>query len=348
MTQPGPCYIVTGGCGFIGSNVAATLEGLDGTCHVLVIDSFRSGTFQTLVDSCTRITGEPFRGEVLPESVESLDWPSIFVERRPAAVFHLGAITDTTIDDESDMIRQNAGDSWRLLLETAADAEVPLVYASSAATYGTPPETNERVAFAEASAGRPNNVYGFSKWMMESAHRRLSAERVAAGEPQPWVIGLRYFNVFGPGESGKAGMASMAFQLARQLFDGDRPRLFADGAQTRDQVPVQDIVGLTLAAAGLGERIDPRPGVYNAGSGVPTTFEEVAEAVRRGMGVSGTDRPTEYFEMPAHIARFYQSFTLADMSAAKAGLGFEPRHPPQEAIATYAAMLAKEWASSER
>ena len=348
MTSPGPCYIVTGGCGFIGSNVAATLERQDPTCHVLVIDSFRSGTFGTLVESCDRINGSPFRGEVLPESVETLEWPSVVIERRPAAIFHLGAITDTTVDDESDMIRQNAGDSWRLLLETAADAEIPLVYASSAATYGTPPEVNSRSAFAEDSAGKPNNVYGFSKWLMETAHRRFIAERLAAGEPEPWIVGLRYFNVFGPGEAGKGSMSSMAYQLARQVFDGGRPKLFRDGSQIRDQVPVQDIVGITLAAAGLGERLDPVPGVYNAGSGTPTTFEDVAESVRKGLGIATGDRTTEYFDMPPHIARFYQSFTLADMSAAKQGLGFEPRHPPHEAIASYAAMLAEQWSMAER
>ena len=340
MRLPGPCYIVTGGCGFVGSNLVATLQQQQPGCHVLVVDSLRSGTYSLLVESCARIAGEPFTGEVLPESVEALDWPSLFVERRPSAVFHLGAITDTTVDDEGDMIRQNAGDSWRLLLETAADAEVPLVYASSAATYGTPPEVSERVAFKEGSAGMPNNVYGFSKWLMETAHRRLVSERIAAGEPEPWIVGLRYFNVFGPGESAKGKMASMAYQLAKQVIRGDRPRLFADGSQTRDQVPVADIVRITLAGAGLGDRPDPVPGVYNAGSGTPTSFEQVASAVRRGVGLADEQRPTEYFEMPEHIARFYQSFTLADMTKAKHGLGFEPINDPQEAIASYAALLA--------
>lgn len=341
MNQPGPCYIVTGGCGFIGSNLVATLQKRDPSCHVLVIDSLRSGTYATLIESCSRIAGEPFRGEVLPESVETLDWTSVFVERRPAAVFHLGAITDTTVDDEGDMLRQNAGDSWRLLLETAADAEVPLVYASSAATYGTPPEVEARTAFKEDSAGMPNNVYGFSKWLMETAHRRFAAERMAAGDPEPWVVGLRYFNVFGPGEGGKGSMASMAYQLTQQMLGGERPKLFTDGSQTRDQVPVSDIVGITLAGAGMGSKNDPVPGVYNAGSGVATSFEDVAVAVRQGLGIGENERPTEFFEMPEHIARFYQAFTLADMTRAKHGLGFEPIHPPREAIATYAAMLAE-------
>jgi ADP-L-glycero-D-manno-heptose 6-epimerase len=333
--------VVTGGCGFVGSNLVATLQRNDPSCHIVVIDSFRTGSHAVLVEACERIAGGPFAGEVIPEGVEHFDWPSIYVERRPAAVFHLGAITDTTIDDEAVMIRENAGDSWRLLLETAADAEVPLVYASSAATYGTPPEVAERRAFEEPSAGQPENVYGFSKWLMECAHRRLTAERQAAGEPAPWIVGLRYFNVFGLGESSKGSMASMAYQLTQQVLSGGRPRLFADGSQTRDQVPVEDIVSITLAAAGLGERKDPEPGVYNAGSGRGTTFEEVASAVRRGLGVSDAECPTEYFEMPAHIAAFYQSFTLADMSRTKRGLGFTPGLEPADAIASYATHLAE-------
>jgi ADP-L-glycero-D-manno-heptose 6-epimerase len=135
-------------------------------------------------------------------------------------------------------------------------------------------------------------------------------------------------------------MASMAYQLTRQVIAGGRPKLFADGTQIRDQVPVEDIVGITLAGAGLGSRPDPAPGVYNAGSGVATTFEQVASAVRAGLGVSGPDRPTEFFEMPASIAAFYQSFTLADMASAAEGLGFRPAHHPVEAVQRYARYLA--------
>ncbi|MEO1584630.1 MAG: NAD-dependent epimerase/dehydratase family protein [Planctomycetota bacterium] len=342
MTDIAPTYIVTGGCGFIGSNLVATLQRERPGCHVVIIDPIRTGSHALVIEACTRIAGEPFRGEVLPDSVDDIDWPGLIVERRPAAIFHLGAITDTTVDDEAAMIRENAGDAWRLLLEIAAEAEIPLVYASSAATYGTPSEVADQQPFRETSAGSPNNVYGFSKWIMEQAHRRVAAERVAEGQADPGIIGLRYFNVFGPGEAAKGHMSSMAYQLARQVIAGDRPRLFTDGTQTRDQVPVEDIVGLTLAAAGIGGRPDPIPGVYNAGSGRPTSFEQIAQAVRKGLGLSDAERPTEYFPMPDHIAAFYQSFTLADMSEAERALGYQPRHEPAEAIARYAAWLAEE------
>jgi ADP-L-glycero-D-manno-heptose 6-epimerase len=337
-----PTYIVTGGCGFVGSNLVGALHRDRPGSRVVVIDSFRTGSFARLVESCRRVAGMPFQGEIIPESVTEVDWGVLVAEERPEAIFHLGAITDTTLHDEGEMIRQNAGEAWRELLGVAAESQTPLVYASSAATYGTPPEAEQRRPFAETSAGHPSNVYGFSKWLMECAHRRVAAERVAAGEPEPWIVGLRYFNVFGPGESSKGPMASMAYQLTRQLLGGGRPRLFADGAQSRDQVPVEDIVGITLAAGGIGGRGRPVPGVYNAGSGRATSFEAVASAVRDGLGLSERERPTEFFEMPASIAAFYQDFTCADMTRAARGLGFTPRHDPAEAIARYARFLAEQ------
>ncbi|MEM1072192.1 MAG: NAD-dependent epimerase/dehydratase family protein [Planctomycetota bacterium] len=334
-------YLVTGGLGFIGANLVATLQRERPGSTCVVIDSARTGTFANLVEACARISGEPFLGEVIPESVDAVDWASLIVETRPAAVFHLGAITTTTHEDESEMIRENAGESWHELLRIAGEGEVPLVYASSAATYGTPPQAARGEPFPESSAGTPDNVYGFSKWLMETAHQRYQQDREEAGLDPAWVIGLRYFNVFGPGEEAKGSMASMARQLTRQILDGQRPRLFRDGSQARDQVPVEDIIGLTLAAAGIGGHATPIPGVYNAGSGRATTFDEVADAVRQGLGVNHGDRPTEYFEMPASIARFYQSYTCADMRSAIESLGYTPAHDPIERIRSYAAWLAE-------
>ena len=159
---------------------------------------------------------------------------------------------------------------------------------------------------------------------------------------EPRIVGLRYFNVFGPGEASKGGMASMAYQLAKRMLAGDRPRLFTGGEQARDQVSVHDVVGCTLAAAGLGATDRPRPGVYNLGSGRATTFNEVAEAVRDGLGLDAEAFAIEYFEMPAKVRAFYQDFTLADMTAAAEGLGWTPKHDPTEAIRTYASELAND------
>lgn len=339
MTTGSPTYIVTGGCGFIGSNVVAELQRRVPGAHVIVIDSMRTGSFECLVNACERHS-DTFQGEVLGQSIRDVFWPELLDRHEPEAVFHLGAITDTTVEDEAEMIEENAGETWPAMIESCVERDIPLVYASSAATYGTPQETHAKTPFPESSAGKPNNVYGFSKWLMEQAHARVTRECESAGLKKPWIVGLRYFNVFGPGESHKGKMASMALQLTSQILDGGRPRLFEHGEQARDQVSVHDIVGITLAGAGLGDRKDPEPGVYNAGFGRSTSFEEVASAVRRGLGIADEERPTEFIPMPANIRRFYQDFTCADMSRAEAGLGFKPSHDPAEAVSTYARWLA--------
>lgn len=342
-----PTYIVTGGAGFVGSNLVAALLAREPRPRVLVIDTFRTGTFANIVEACERRGVGAFDGEVIPESAVEIDWDSLVTRLLPDAVFHEAAITDTTLADEREMIRENA-EGFRGLLRECVRAGVPLVYASSAATYGSPPQARDRVPFPLQAAGRPNNVYGFSKWLMEVEHRRLAAERASRGEPAPWVVGLRYFNVFGPGEAAKGPMASMVYQLARQILEGRSPRVFADGSQARDQVYIDDVVDGTLAAAGLGARRDPVPGVYNLGSGVPTSFNQIIGALRGAMGVSEGDRATEYFDMPPAIRAFYQDYTCADMSATAAGLGWRPRWKPADAMSDYARRLRGASAPSAR
>ena len=331
-------FIVTGGCGFIGSNLVAQLLKQFAGSHVVVIDDLRTGSYANLVEACDRTGVGAFTGQLLPESVCDIDWHTLIDTHKPAAVFHLGAITDTTNANEADMLRVNAESFPPMILACAHRA--PLVYASSAATYGTPPQTAQRVAFPLEAAGKPNNVYGFSKWLMECHHRRLATQLTRDGR-SPHIVGLRYFNVFGPGEARKGKMASMAYQLTQQCLAGKRPRLFVDGSQARDQVYVGDVVDCTIAAAGLqqpaGRAITP--GVYNLGSGVATPFSAVADAVREGLTLKSGDREVEYFEMPANVRAFYQEFTLADMSMTAKGLGWKPSIAPLQAVREYAAWL---------
>lgn len=339
MTQAGRTFIVTGGCGFIGSNLVAELLKRFAGSHVVVVDDLRTGSYANVVEACERAGVGAFAGQLMPESVCDVDWHALVETHKPAALFHLGAITDTTNANEAEMMRVNSESFPPMVLACAG--RVPLVYASSAATYGTPPETARREAFALEAAGKPNNVYGFSKWMMECHHRRL-AKQLASGGREPHVVGLRYFNVFGPGEARKGKMASMAYQLAQQCQDGKRPRLFVDGSQARDQVYVGDVVDCTIAAAGLDGR-SVTPGVYNLGSGVATSFADVAEAVRQGLGLAKGDREVEYFEMPAAIRAFYQDFTQADMSMTTKGLAWKPATLATSAIAAYAKQLASDY-----
>ncbi len=330
-------FVVTGGAGFVGSNLAAALARRFPGAALVIVDDFRTGSFANIVEAFSRAELPPFAGDVASKPFDAFPWKSFFASWRVSAVFHEAAITDTTITDEPEMIRVNAEASAELM-GACAEADVPLVYASSAATYGTPAETRERRPFPLAAAGRPNNVYGFSKWLMECHHRGMNE---AADRP-PAVVGLRYFNVFGPGEARKGKMASMVYQLARQMLEGKRPRLFADGTQARDQVYVDDVVDCTIAAAGLDGEKRPVPGVYNVGSGVATSFNEIASAVRRGLGLGEGELPAEYFEMPASVRAFYQDFTCADVSETLRGLGWRPRWKPSDAVARYAAIIKAE------
>ncbi|MEM1331576.1 MAG: NAD-dependent epimerase/dehydratase family protein [Planctomycetota bacterium] len=330
------CYIVTGGGGFIGSGLCAELALRRPDAEIVVVDDFRSGSYANLVDMHEYRGIGPFVGEVIPASIEEIDFTELFVAKRPSAVFHMGAITDTTVDDERAMLEVNS-ETFGPMLETCIEAETPLVYASSAATYGTPPQAGEHTPFPVSAAGRPNNVYGFSKWLMEALHRRLTTAR-----PDAHVVGLRFFNVFGPGEARKGKMASMPYQLAQRMLAGDRPRLFSHGEQQRDQVWVGDVIDCCLHAAGMGGRGPGQitPGVYNLGSGRPTSFNDIVEALREGMGITEAESQIEYFEMPASVRAFYQDFTLADMSETKSGLGWSPPSDPPQRIAEYGRWLA--------
>lgn len=327
-------FLITGGAGFVGSNLAAALTARDPSCEIIIVDDFRSGSCANIVEAYARAGLPAFSGVVLPISIEDLDYEALLDAADFGAVFHLAAITDTTVKDEAEMIAVNTT-PMMAIMQACVAAGVPLVYASSAATYGTPREAADRKPFALASAGSPNNVYGFSKWLLECEHRRFAQSCGA----QPQIVGLRYFNVFGPGESRKGKMASMVYQLTQNMLDGKRPKLFAPGDQSRDQVSIDDIVSCTMAAAGLLGKSAPVPGVYNAGSGVATSFNEIVAGVRSALGISEKELPTEYFEMPADIRVFYQDWTCADLSANKAGLGWEPAHKPRIAIERYAAFL---------
>lgn len=324
-----PCFIVTGGAGFIGSNLVAALLSQEPRAHIHVVDSLRTGSYANIIEACERARVPVFSGAIIPCSHHEVSWDIWMDELHPRAVFHLGAITDTTVTNEREMIEQNSL-GFESMARACHGAGCPLVYASSAATYGTPPQTASKLPFPLHAAGKPNNVYGFSKWMLECEHHRFASQ-----QPTAWIVGLRYFNVFGQGEARKGAMASMAYQLAQQCLQGNRPKLFEHGEQARDQVSVDDVVACTMAAAGLHNQ-QVTPGVYNLGSGVATSFRDVAQAVRKGLGLRDGEQEIEYFAMPAHIRAFYQDFTQADMTQTQKGLHWTPRHQPLEAIERYA------------
>ena len=332
QSQSESVYIVTGGAGFIGSNLVAKLLSNEPGAMVYVVDDFRSGSYANIVEACDLHGVGAFRGSVLSDSVSDLNWQPAILGLRPKAVFHLAAITDTLEFDEKKMISENT-EPFKDILEACVECDVPLVYASSAATYGSPKIADDRLPFPLDAAGKPNNVYGFSKWLMDVEVMRFFDERKAANEALPHVVGLRYFNVFGPGEARKGKMASMVYHLTNQMLDGHRPRLFKMGEHERDQVYVDDVVGCTIAGADA----KAKPGIYNLGSGQTTSFNDIVDAINEALGMR---REPEYFDMPEEMVSTYQHYTCADMSETKNGLGWSPAWSPIDAMIRYARMIA--------
>jgi ADP-L-glycero-D-manno-heptose 6-epimerase len=277
--------LVTGGAGFIGSGLARRLE-TDGHA-VTVLDDFSSGHFRNLVS---------FTGDVLTNHCESPPaHPHDFI-------FHEASITDTTVTDQWHMMRNNV-EAFRHVLHWAADWHCPVVWASSAAVYG-----NRAAPMRETDAPDPLNVYGYSK---------LAMERLAAAwhtETRLPITGLRYFNVYGPGEWHKGKFASMIFQLAQQMRAGGRPRVFTDGSQRRDFVWVGDVIEANMLAMAAGQT-----GIFNVGSGGSQSFNDVIAALN---AVLGMHTKPEYFENPY---AFFQNHTEADISAARGRLGYAPK-----------------------
>lgn len=301
--------LITGGAGFIGSNLALELEKRYPDIRITIIDDFRSGEFSNLVG---------FRGDLVAQDLTSLDLLNRFRPDEFRVVFHLASITDTTVTDARQMIWTNV-EGFRRVAEFARPSGTPLIYASSAAVYGV----CHAGRMQENQAARPANVYAFSKALLENVARRYADTSRGCR-----IVGLRYFNVYGSGEAHKGAAASMIYQLAEQIRAGKRPRIFKYGEQQRDFVHVKDVVEATLLAADAGHS-----GVYNVGSGRPTSFNEIIALLNKALG---TDHDPDYFDNPHP---FYQPHTEADVTRAYAELGYAPRYPIDRGIAEYVKQL---------
>ena len=252
--------IVTGGAGFIGSNLALELQERH---DVVVVDNLFSGNKSNL---------DGFEGEFVQADICSVDWAAL----GPDAVFHLAAVTDTRIKDAGLMARVNF-EASRRLFEFASSRGIPVVYASSAAVYG-----NGQSPMKIGQPLNPLNPYGKSKLEMEKC-----AENLPGGSLR---VGLRYFNVFGPHEQFKNGFASMIWQLSRQMLGGKRPRIFKHGEQTRDHVYVKDVVQATIRALDAKENC-----VLNVGTGKETSFNQIIAFLNKALGL---DFEPEYIVNP--------------------------------------------------
>ncbi len=289
-------WIVTGGCGFIGSSIVAGLN-QRGITDILVVDDLKQGQKFLNLSDCRiadYIDKDRFRTMITAgKSFGTIE-----------AILHQGACSDTMEYDGVFMMENNHEYS-KDVLQFAQSIRVPLVYASSAATYGA------STSFCEREENeRPLNVYGWSKLMFD---RHVRARIATASSP---VFGLRYFNVYGSREGFKGKMASTIHQFLQQCQRAGTIRMFegsgnyAAGEQRRDFVYVGDLIKLNLF---LAQGKSPS-GIYNAGTGKSRSFNDVGRAVIAAVG-KGT---IQYIPFPEGLKEKYQNFTEADLSNLRA------------------------------
>ncbi|MBI5065003.1 NAD-dependent epimerase/dehydratase family protein [Candidatus Woesearchaeota archaeon] len=285
--------LVTGGSGFVGSNLASYFDK-----NNEVITTFRNQE--------QKLSG--FKGKIVNPEFSWKKLGSIDV------LFHEAAIADTTVTDETVMNAFNVEYSKRLFENAINHGCKKIIYATSTAVYGDVP-----APYKENGPKNPLNAYGKSKLLLEEF-----ATEFAKDHPNILVVGLRYCNVYGPGESHKGNMASMIYQLAQQHKKGQY-RLFKWGKQKRDFIYVKDVIRANELALNSKESC-----VLNCGYGAYTTFNEVTEILNL---VLGKDVPTEFIDNP--YEKQYQEFTECDMSLAEENIGFVPKYNVAEGIKDY-------------
>jgi ADP-L-glycero-D-manno-heptose 6-epimerase len=309
--------IVTGGAGFIGSALIAELNRRQ-ISDILVVDEL--GADQKWKN---------LRNLSFADYVEKDDFLDMVIEDKLDSpidvVFHLGACSDTTETNASYLVKNNYEYS-KLLAQWATDADIRFIYASSAATYG-----DGSAGFSDdeekIEALRPLNMYGYSKHLFDMWARRAGLLSK--------IVGLKYFNVFGPNEYHKGDMMSFVVKAFEQIKTTGKVRLFksyrpeyADGEQVRDFLYVKDAVNMTLF-------FFDNPyinGIFNIGTGETRTWNDLVIAVFVGMG----RKPNiEYIEMPASIRNQYQYFTQADLSKLRRAGYSKQITPLEDAIKDY-------------
>ena len=311
---------ITGGAGFIGSNLAKYFMDKH---EVLVVDSFRSnktfsngnlrsfGHFKNLLG----FNGEIYCGDICKDSTMQK-----IRSFKPDVIFHEAAISDTTVSEQDELLEVNLN-SFYDLLEISRDTGAKLIYASSAATYG-----NANAPQKVWECENPNNVYGFSKLMMDKMALKFDKEFGTK------TIGLRYFNVYGKGEFFKNKTASMVLGFGLQILKGNAPKLFVESDKIfRDFIYVKDIINANELAMNSDAK-----GVFNVGTGIARSFQDIADILQKELG---TSYGNEYIPNP--FSSQYQFFTQADIEPTKTALGYEPKWSLEDGIKDYLPEIIK-------
>ncbi len=308
--------LITGGAGFIGSNLAFYFQENFPKAHIVIFDCFRNedlfsngnpksyGHYKNLIG---------FKGDIICGNLINMDDLSKLNKYDFNFIFHHAAISDTRVYDQEVVFQTNVN-SFYDLLEIAKKDNATIVYASSAATYGNLP--------APQTVGKesPENPYGFSKLLMDQIATRYSQEN-----PNMTIVGLRFFNVYGNKEFYKAKTSSMVIQLGHQILDGDNPRLFENSNQIyRDFIFIKDVIQANIKAC------NPlKNGTYNIGTSIPRSFKDVVDILQKELG---TNLTVDYFENPYSG---YQFNTEADINSSLKNIDFRPSFSLEDGIHAY-------------
>lgn len=317
--------IVTGGAGFIGSNIVKGLNNKLNKTNILVVDDLSDGAkFKNIVDC--KILDYLDKDDFIEKIISGNGFSD-----KIAAVFHEGACAVTTEWDGCYMMDNNYEYS-KILLHYCLGKHIPFIYASSAAIYGV------NKTFAEKLENeRPINIYAYSKFLFDQYVRRFLPN------PGTCLVGLRYFNVYGPNETHKGNMASVIFHFNNQLKNTGKVQLFgaydgyAAGEQIRDFIQVDDVVDVNLSFfKNLGQA--SCNGIFNVGTGRGETFNTVAREVIKWHGKG----EIEYVDFPESLRGAYQSYTVSDPTKLRAnGLYAGEFKSIQEGVKSYLDWLNK-------
>jgi ADP-L-glycero-D-manno-heptose 6-epimerase len=308
--------LITGGAGFIGSNLAFFFQKNFPDATIVVFDCFRNGNQLSNGNLLSfghykNLIG--FNGDVICGNLNNPSDLELLNDYKFDYIFHQAAISDTRVYDQELILKTNVN-SFYELLKIAKNQQSTIVYASSAATYGSMPSPQS------IGNENPENPYGYSKYVMDQIAMNYSRKN-----PEMTISGLRYFNVYGPREFYKDKTASMIIQLAHQILNGKPPRLFKGSSKIlRDFIYIEDVIQANIKACN-----PKKNGIFNIGTGNPRSFKDIADILQSELS---TNIDIEYFPNPHHG---YQMHTQADIRSSIKNLEFKPIFSLEQGIKSY-------------
>jgi len=309
--------LITGAAGFIGSSLAFYFQENYPDATIVAFDMFRSG--ETFSNGNLKSFGHfknllGFSGVVISGDInDKVALKDLENSYKFDYIFHQAAISDTTVQEQDLMMKTNVN-AYEDLLKIAIKHGANMIYASSAATYGD----SDRF---EVGYEQPNNAYGFSKVMMDNITTKYIQKGVDIS-----IVGLKYFNVYGPREFFKNSTSSMVVQFGHQILKGLTPKLFEGSDKIlRDFIYIDDIIQANIKACS-----PKKSGIYNVGTGKARSFEDIVNILQKELEI---DNGKNYIPNP--FVGSYQFFTQANIQSTQENLGYEPQYEMEEGIQAY-------------